>query len=266
MPDYQYLTTTRHDGTLVVTINNPPRNFLNATIVAELTRLTEEVEADHGVRALVMTGGVEGIFITHYDVGELSNVSDAMKTNESIGAGAELHGMHQLLLKLQASRLPAIAAINGTAMGGGCELALACDFRYMARGGQIGLPEVRVGILPGAGGTQRMTRLLGVAKALELMLLGNTLDADTAERVGLVHRAVNPECLMDDALALAVELSSRPPLSIALIKQCVLQGSEMPLLDALRFEQDAFWQTMRSEDAGRLMRAYLKSDRPLDQQ
>ena len=111
-----------------------------------------------------------------------------------------------------------------------------------------------------------MTRLIGVAKALELMLLGNTIDADNAERVGLVHRAVNPECLMEDVLALAAELASRPPLSIALIKQCVLQGSEMPLLAALRFEQDAFWQTMRSEDAGRLMRAYLKSDRPLDQQ
>jgi enoyl-CoA hydratase len=263
---YQYLALERHDATLVCTINNPPRNFLNATIVAELTRLADEVEADEDVRALVITGGAEGIFITHYDVGELSAVSDAAQTNERIGAGDELHGMHQLLLKLQGSRLPVIAAINGTAMGGGCELALACDFRYMARGGQIGLPEVRVGILPGAGGTQRMARLLGVAKALELMLLGNTLDADTAERVGLVHRAVNPECLMDDVLMLAGELAKRPPLSIALIKQCVLRGSEMPLLDGLRFEQEAFWKTMRSQDAGRLMRAYLKSDRPLDQQ
>jgi enoyl-CoA hydratase len=174
--------------------------------------------------------------------------------------------MHQLLLKLQRLRVPVIAAINGTAMGGGCELALACDFRYMARGGQIGLPEVRVGILPGAGGTQRMTRLLGVAKAMELMLLGNTLDADTAERVGLVNRAVNPECLMEDVISLANELGKRPPLSVEMIKQCILQGSEMPLEEALHFEQAAFWKTMRSEDASRLMRAYLKSDRPLDEQ
>jgi enoyl-CoA hydratase/carnithine racemase len=187
------------------------------------------------------------------------------RERESFGAG-ELHGMHKLLLKLQGLRVPVIAAINGTAMGGGCELALACDFRYMARGGQIGLPEVRVGILPGAGGTQRMTRLLGVAKATELMLLGNTLDADAAERAGLVHRALDADQLMPAVLALAAELSKRPPLSIALIKQCILQGSEMPLLDALRFEQDAFWQTMRSEDAARLMRAYLKSERPLNEQ
>jgi enoyl-CoA hydratase/carnithine racemase len=264
--DYRYLQLRREGATLLCTITNPPRNFLNAIIVAELSRLADELAADDAVRALVLTGGVEGIFITHYDVGELSGTADAARERESIGSDPQLHGMHQLLLRLQRLRVPVIAAINGTAMGGGCELALACDFRYMARGGQIGLPEVRVGILPGAGGTQRMTRLLGVAKAMELMLLGNTLDADTAERVGLVHRAVNPECLMEDVLTLATELGKRPPLSIALIKQCILQGSEMPLEEALHFEQNAFWKTMRSEDASRLMRAYLKSDRPLNEQ
>ena len=266
MTGYQYLRTQREDATLLCTIANPPRNFLNATIVAELTALADEVAADEGVRAIVFTGGVEGIFITHYDVGELSTASDVARERESFGAGAELHGMHKLLLKLQDLRVPVIAAINGTAMGGGCELALACDFRYMARGGQIGLPEVRVGILPGAGGTQRMTRLLGVARAMELMLLGNTLEADAAERVGLVHRALDAADLMPRALALATELASRPPLSIALIKRCILKGSELPLEEALRLEQESFWKTMRSEDAGRLMRAYLKSDRPLDQQ
>jgi enoyl-CoA hydratase/carnithine racemase len=266
MTDYQYLSLKSEDTTVVCTINNPPKNFLNASIVAELSQLADAVASDDGVRALVITGGVEGIFITHYDVGELTGASDIARGRESFGAGGQLHGMHQLLLRLQRLRVPVIAAINGTAMGGGCELALACDFRYMARGGQIGLPEVRVGILPGAGGTQRMARLLGVAKAMELMLLGNTLDADTAERIGLVHRAVNPEFLMEDVLTLAGELEKRPPLSIELIKQCILQGSEMPLEEALHFEQAAFWKTMRSEDASRLMRAYLKSDRPLNEQ
>jgi len=266
MTGYRYLQTRREDTTLVCTITNPPRNFLNATIVAELTRLADEVDTDEGVRVLVLTGGVEGIFITHYDVGELATTSDAARERESIGAGGDLHGMHKLLLKLQDLRVPVIAAINGTAMGGGCELALACDFRYMARGGQIGLPEVRVGILPGAGGTQRMTRLLGIARATELMLLGNTVDADAAERVGLVHRAVDPADLMPQVLALAAELADRPPLSVALIKQCILKGSELPLEEALHFEQDAFWKTMRSDDAGRLMRQYMESDRPLDQQ
>ncbi|HEY8768582.1 MAG TPA: enoyl-CoA hydratase/isomerase family protein [Dehalococcoidia bacterium] len=266
MTDYKYLETRREGATLVATINNPPQNFLNATIVQELTSLAAQVAADESVRVFVLTGGVDGIFITHYDVGELAGASDVARDRESFGAGGELHGMHKLLLALQDLRVPVIAAINGTAMGGGCELALACDFRIKSTEGVMGLPEVRVGILPGAGGTQRMTRLLGLAKAMELMLLGNTVDGATAERIGLVHRAVAPERVLEEALELAGELAKRPPLSIALIKQCILKGSEMPLLDALRFEQEAFWKTMRSEDAGRLMRGYLKSNRPLDQQ
>lgn len=270
MTDYEFLRTRRDGATLVVTITNPPRNFLNAAIVRELTSLAATIEQDEGVRALVLTGGVDGIFITHYDVGELANVSDAMRERQPAppdpASPPRLHGMHELLLKLQALPQPVIAAINGVAMGGGCELALACDFRLMAEGYSIGLPEVRVGILPGAGGTQRMARLLGTAKALELMLLGDVVDAREAARIGLVHRAVPPERLLDEALSLASELAQRPRLSVALIKQCVLQGSEMPLFDALRFEQDAFWRTMRSDDAARLMRAYLGSDRPLNEQ
>jgi enoyl-CoA hydratase len=136
----------------------------------------------------------------------------------------------------------------------------------MARGYQIGLPEVRVGILPGAGGTQRMARLLGTAKAMELMLLGNTVDADTAASIGLVHRAVEKERVLPEAMALANELASRPRLSVALIKKLVLEGVQMPLEEALRLEQRSFNETMRSDDASRLMRAYLKSERPLNEQ
>ena len=161
---------------------------------------------------------------------------------------------------------PVLVALQGNVKGAGLELALACDFRIIAAGYRIGLPEARVGILPGAGGTQRMTRLLGTAKALELMLLGETVTSVEAERIGLVHRAVEPARLRDETLDLALELARRPRLSLALIKQCVLRGSEMPLVDGLRFEQDAFFQTMRSEDATRLMRGYLRSERPLDEQ
>src|SRR3972149_2607710 len=185
MGDYRYIETRREGAALVATLLNPPRNFLNQTMGEEIKRLAAEVEADEGVRALVLTGGVEGIFITHYDVRELTAASEIARQRESFGAGPELHGMHKALLALQALPKPVIAAINGIAMGGGCELALACDFRYMAKGGMIGLPEVRVGILPGAGGTQRVARLVGAARALELILLGSVVDADTAARLGL---------------------------------------------------------------------------------
>ena len=268
MSDYQYIDTRREGATLVATLNNPPKNFLNAPMVTELTALVASLADDPEVRVLVFTGGVDGIFITHYDVGELSMLSDRIQDSAGDpGVPGELHAMDKLLLAIQDLPQPVIAAINGNVMGGGCELSLACDFRYMAKGPYvIGLPEVRVGILPGAGGTQRMTRLLGTAKALELMLLGNTLDPESAERVGLVHRAVEPDQLLPEALALATELSQRPAVSVAMIKQCILKGSEMPLFDGLHFEQAAFWKTMRSEDAVRLMKRYLQSEDRLDQQ
>ncbi len=265
MTEYKYLTTRREGTTLIATMINPPQNLLNGAMVGELHALVDALADDVETRVLVLTGGADGIFITHYDVGELTAISDVVRSRDVPGGGQELHAMHQLTLKLQALPQPVIAAINGTAMGGGCELALACDFRYIARGGVFGLPEVRVGILPGAGGTQRMTRLVGTAKALELMLLGDAVDADTAERLGLAHRAVDADRLMPDVLALAAELARRPALSVALIKQCILQGAEMPLGDALRFEQAAFNRTMRSDDAAQLMRAYVTNDRGLNE-
>jgi enoyl-CoA hydratase len=152
-------------------------------------------------------------------------------------------------------------------MGGGCELALACDFRIIARGGVFGLPEVRVGILPGAGGTQRMTQLIGAAKAMELMLLGEAVDADTAARLGLVHRAVDADALMLETLRFANELVARPRHAIALIKQCVQQALQpLPLEDRLGFESEKFIELLRTDDASRLMKTYLKSERPLNEQ
>lgn len=276
MPDYEYLQTRREGPVLIATMHNPPRNLLNAPMVEELHALVDALADDPDTRVLVLTGGAEGIFITHYDVGELSTLSDAVRSAAPPSAPAaepqsarspQLHPLNRLSLKLAALPQPVIAAINGTAMGGGCELALACDFRIAARGGVIGLPEVRVGILPGAGGTQRMTQLIGAAKALELMLLGNAVDADTAAAVGLVHRAVDPAKLMVETLNLANELASRPPLSIALIKQCVQKALEpLPIDERLAFESANFMETMRSEDASRLMRAYLQSERPLNEQ
>ncbi len=268
MGDYEFIKTERRDAAMIARLDNPPRNLLNAKMVVELGALVNAVEADGATRTLILTGASEGTFILHYDVGELSSASDYARKQAApppAAADDELHGMHKLLLALQDMSKPVIAAINGIAMGGGCELTLACDFRYIAKGGMIGLPEVRVGILPGAGGTQRMARLLGTAKALELMLLGEVVSADEAERIGLVHKAVDPDQLLTAALELASELAGRPPLSLALIKQCVLKGSELPLIDGLRLEQDAFQQTMRSDDASRLMREYQQGDVPLNE-
>ena len=276
MSEYKYLQVRRDGGVVIATMVNPPRNLLNAAMVAELHALVDGLADDGDARVLVLTGGADGIFITHYDVGELSMLSDAVRSQPPPEPGPvtaeglrtrQLHPLNRLSLKLAALPQPVIAAINGTARGGGGELSRACDFRIMARRGMIGLPEVRVGILPGAGGTQRMTRLLGAAKALELMLLGQAVDADTAARLGLVHRAVDADALMPEALRLADELASRPRQAVALIKQCVQQALEpLPLEDRLAFESERFMELMRSEDASRLMKAYLSSERPLNEQ
>jgi enoyl-CoA hydratase len=270
MSNRTHVQTRREGPVLIATLTNPPRNLMNATMVQELHAVVDEVADDQAVRALVFTGGAVGIFITHYDVGELSRLSDAARERPAPAAtpsaAGELHPLNRLSLKLRALPQPVIAAINGTAMGGGCELALACDFRIMAEGFDLGLPEVRVGILPGAGGTQRMARLIGTAKALELMLLGNTVDGAEAVRLGLVHRAVARDRVLSEAIALANELAARPRTSIAEIKRCVYEGIELPIEAALHLEQEAFGRTMRSDDASRLMRAYLSSERPLNEQ
>jgi enoyl-CoA hydratase len=273
--DFKYLRSRREGPVLIATMHNPPRNLLNAAMVEELHALVDPLHEDEGVRVLVLTGASDGIFITHYDVGELDVLSEAVRSRpappEPAPTGEHrrpvLHALNKLSLKLAALPQPVIAAVNGTAMGGGCELALACDFRIIARGGLFGLPEVRVGILPGAGGTQRMTRLIGAAKATELMLLGEAVDADTAARLGLAHLAVDPGDLMAETLRLANELASRPRHAVAKIKACIQKALEpLPLEDRLAFESEKFMELLRTDDASRLMKAYLKSERPLNEQ
>lgn len=257
--DYRLIKTERRGPVFIARFYNPPRNLMTAPMVAELSDLLAKVDKADEVRVLILTGGVDGYFIQHYDVAELVTTAEAAVQNPAIGAGPDLHGTHQTYLRIEALSKPVIAAINGMAHGGGFELALACDFRYLAKGYTVGLPEVNVGILPGAGGTQRLPRLIGLGRALDLILRGQVVDAETAERYGMVHRALEPEKLLDEAMALANQLAALPPLAVSLAKQSMRRGIDMPLQDALRLEEDNFWKLMRSEDAIRLMKQYAES-------
>lgn len=260
MKGCKFLKGERQGAVCVVKFYNPPTNLMNAPMVAEIQDLLKKVDADNEARVLVFTGGVPNYFIQHYDVGELDSTATALEKNPDMLPGPELHATHQCYLQIERLSKPVIAAINGQAHGGGFELALACDFRILTNPGSVGLPEANVGILPGAGGTVRLPRLIGAAKAKEFIMQGMVADAETAERIGMVMKAVPPDALMDEAMKVANRLASLPPMSLTLIKKVINESANLPIEDALRLEEKNFWQLMKSDDAKRLMSQYVKSN------
>lgn len=252
----ELVKVTKSNKVAVCTICNPPLNLMNDRMVKEVESLLDAFATDDSVRVVVFTGGIENVFIMHFDVSEIVSFSGRGSGRTPDAMEMPLHRMQR---RLQQLPKPVIAAINGRAGGGGCEFALACDLRIMAIGDfAIGLPEVTVGILPGGGGTQRLPRLIGQGKALEMMLLGELVGAEEAERIGLVHKAVPAADLMPTVMALAERLAARAPISQGLIKRCVYEGRDRPLDEALQIEYEAFLQTLKTEDAREAMKAYLK--------
>ncbi|MGD0766199.1 MAG: enoyl-CoA hydratase/isomerase family protein [Dehalococcoidia bacterium] len=257
--EYKQIEVERGKGVALCRIYNPPLNLMNSRMTAELDALIQELEADDGVRVVVFTSGVDGVFITHYDVSELSRLPGREQTAGQPRAVDTPH--HRMQKRLQDMPKPVIAAINGRCGGGGCEFALTCDLRVMAIGDfRIGLPEVGVGILPGGGGTQRLPRLIGQGRALEMMLLGKVVGAEEAERIGLVHKAVPADDLMPTVMALAQRLAAGAPIAQGLIKRCVYEGRELPLDEGLQVEMEAFRRTLATEDAREAMQAYLRGE------
>ena len=256
---YKTIQIERKGPVLVGRFFNPPLHVMNAAMVAELSDFLTQVEADAQTRVLVLTGAAQGIFIAHYDVGEIGTAAGAASTRTgeitADGKEPELHDMHKALLQIEALSKPVIAAINGRAHGGGLETALACDFRFMAKGGQVGFPEATIGIIPGGGGTQRLPRLIGPGKAKELIMLGKSVDAETAERLGIVTRAVEPDKLMEETLAFAGKLVAIPAVSLKQLKRVFRETANLPLQQGLIIEQDAFFKAARSEETRKLFRA-----------
>ncbi len=251
-----YFKVEQQGPVQIWTMHNPPMNYMTASMSQELTQLIGRVEADENTRALVLTGGIEGKFITHYSVDELAQAAaDPGECARTFPVLEE--GFHRMLNRLMLMPKAVIAAINGDCMGGGYELALACDFRLAADGPyQIGLPEAVLGILPGGGGTQRLPRLIGRARALEVMLFGNVYHPREAERMGMVNRVIAPDSLMPFALGWAQTLSKRPPRSIAAIKRAVYLGADRDLDSALYIERSEMRDVMCTEDARAIMGTY----------
>jgi enoyl-CoA hydratase len=258
---YTHLELERSGHVLTCALSNPPRHTLNAAGVGELARMLDEVESDPSVRVLVLTGKGEGVFVAHYEVNELADAAEQQGGGPAApasGGDSGLHPFHQVILRLERLHAVTIAALNGSAAGGGCELSLGCDFRLMADGPfGYGLPETLVGIIPGAGGTQRFARLLGTARALDLILHARILSPAEALEIGLVHRVFPAEAFRDQVAAFAADLAGRAPLALAAAKRAIHEGSRLPLEQGLAVEQSCFERTMRSEDAAGAMRAWL---------
>jgi enoyl-CoA hydratase/carnithine racemase len=270
----------------VVRVDNPPNNFMNRGMVRELDELTRSLEGDESVGAVVITGKPERLYITHYDVAEiLSGVRDvgvapspALASGLLRVAGAvkrvpglrdaaartpvrgllELHLVHDVFLRMNRSDKVYIAAINGPATGGGCEISLACDLRYMAdEDFHIGLPEMTIGFNPGAGGTQRLTRLLGTGRALEMMLEGRTLDPSKAEEAGLVNRVLPLGQLEAETIATAERLARRPAAAIRGLKRSVYEGSAGSLEQGLAAERKWFMSEAGLDQSMKAMEAFV---------
>ncbi len=243
--------TENREGILVVTIDRPKvRNALNAQTVDEIGRVFADARHDDAVKAVIVTGGGEKAFVAGADINEL-----AQKDAQSGKAAAE-HGQ-RVLNAIERFPKPVIAAINGYALGGGCELSLACHIRIAAESAKLGLPEVSLGIIPGYGGTQRMARLLGKAKALELILTGDPVDAAEAERIGLVNKVVALEQLMPAAEEMARKIMTRGPLAVRAALEAVQSGSEMPQTEGQVLEATLFGLLCASEDTKEGMSAFL---------
>jgi len=252
----EHVLVERRDGVAWVTLNRPEaRNALSRAVNVELARIAVELGADAGVRAVVLTGAGDAAFCAGADLKERKGVA-AADTGPFVDAIAGAIDAWANLPKAT------IAAMNGSAYGGGLELALACDFRIAVRGAELGLTEVKLGIMPGAGGTQRLPRLIGVAAAKELILLGRRISAERARELGLVMDVVEPDALRSVIDALLAELATCAPLSIAKAKEAIDRGIDAPIDEALRIERACYDATLFSDDRNEGLAAFAERRPP----
>jgi enoyl-CoA hydratase len=250
---YEFVLSERDGPVGVVTLNRPRQlNALSSAVLRELVSALEAHDADSEVRAIVLTGGPD-VFAAGADLKEFSSQS---VVDMLAGNRVALFDRVRLLSK------PVIAAVSGYALGGGCELAMLCDMIVASETARFGQPEINVGLMPGAGGTQRLARTIGKAKAMEIVLTGAPIDAATAERLGLVNTVVPADRVIDEAKALALRIAAKPPLSVKLSKQAVQKAFELPLTEAVDMERKLFYLLFATEDAKEGIAAFLEKRPP----
>jgi enoyl-CoA hydratase/carnithine racemase len=250
---YDTLILDREESVAVITLNRPPANAISEPLIRELNTALNEVQADAAIRAVVITGSGDRIFCGGADLGAAFSGGD-VEAFIRFGNG--------VMRKMERFPKPIVAAINGHAMGGGCEIAMACHLRLLKETARMGQTESNLGIIPGYGGTQRLPRLIGRTKALEFLLLGTQIPAQECLTLGLVNRLCKDGETLSDAKALARQLARRAPLAMAAIIKAVDEGLEAPMARSIDVEIDAFMPTLRSEDAAEGIQAFFTKREP----
>ena len=246
----EHITTKMADGVALLTIDRPPANALDDHLVDELGQAVTTAAADPAVGALVITAN-GSLFVAGADI-------KLLRTLDGVGFGRYIAGIQHVFDQIEAVPVPTIAALNGHAFGGGLELALACDLRFASRGAKVGLPEVNLGMLPGAGGTQRLTRVLGKGRAMELLYTGRPVVAEEALALGLVERVMEPDRLLTETLEFAAALAHGPRVAMQAVKRCVLEHLDGGMRRGLSVEREGVAALFASADAQEGIGAFIE--------
>lgn len=253
---YETLLVERIDNIAVIKINRPKAlNAINQKVVEEMNRALEEIQKDVSVKVLIITGEGEKAFVAGADIAYMANLNP-------IQARAFSRAGQELLFKIESMPIPVIACVNGYALGGGTELAMACDFIYAADTARFGQPEINLGIIPGFGGTQRLSRLVGKARAKELCMTGVQITAQEAKEIGLVNKVFPKDQLWEETLKTAKVLATKGKVALRAIKRCIDRGFDVDLRDGCYLEAESFATVFSSPDAREGLTAFLEKRQP----
>jgi enoyl-CoA hydratase/carnithine racemase len=261
MAEWQYIRTEVEDRIALLTIDHPPVNSFNKQVVTELDEATDELLADESVKAIVITGGGTNAFVAGADIPEIKQLLE-----EPEGGYAEAQAFiergQSVHLKIEMASKPVIAAINGFCLGGGLELAMSCHMRICSDRARLGQPEINLGLIPGWGGTQRLARIVGKGKALEMILTGDMITAQEAYRIGLVNKVVPAGAILKEARGLARKIVSKSKFPIAATLHAVTTGLEVGIEEGLEIEKEEFVGLAETEDIREGVSAFLEKRQP----
>ncbi len=256
MGTYETLIFEKKQRVGIITFTRPKAlNAMNRQAFLELETGLYEAEKDEDLRAIILTGQGDKAFVAGTDILEMRHLTPSQARDFALLAKGAIDRIENL-------GKPVIAAVNGVALGGGCEIALACDLRIASENARMGLPEITLGIMPGSGGTQRLQRIVGMSRAKELIFTGEVIDAGTALGIGLVNRVVSPESLMEEAERLAERMAGLGGVALRMAKAAINQGASMSLGEALHYEIECFSQCFATNDQKEGMAAFLEKRKP----